>query len=92
MDPAIDKIKQKFTLAKCKAILNKGDNNYSDEDIIPVRDLLFDLAEINYNVFVYSEEKDAERKLQDEKIKQLKTNTNENTEEATTNEDFKEAA
>lgn len=69
MEHDIEKLKKQFPLSKCKKILNKGGNNYSDENIIAIRDYLFHLAEINYRVLVHSETKDREREEDLEKRK-----------------------
>ena len=67
MDIGIENLRKQFSLSKCKKILNKGGNNYSDEDIIAIRDYLFHLAEINYRIWVHSEAKDRER--EEERLK-----------------------
>lgn len=44
--------KNYVTLEKCKKILNRNGNNYSDEDVLKIRDLLYTFAEIEYTIFI----------------------------------------
>jgi hypothetical protein len=62
-----EKIQKQISLNKCKAILNKNGKSYSDENIIAIRDFLIDLAQIDYDVFIYNEEK---KKLEKQRIKE----------------------
>lgn len=41
-------VKPTFTLEECKKILNVGDEKFTDEEIIEIRDLLLALAEIDF--------------------------------------------
>jgi len=40
-----------ITLKKCKEILNKNELKYSDEEIRIIRDLLYQMAELEYHKF-----------------------------------------
>ncbi len=41
----------RLDLATCKEILNANGNNYTDEEILRIRDYLYQLAEIQYRHF-----------------------------------------
>jgi hypothetical protein len=65
---------EKISLKKCKDILNKKGDKYSDEEIIAIRDYLYDMAQIDYEIFIYNQNKEGLRKIEDEKIKVLNEN------------------
>lgn len=48
-----EKIKgrEKLSLAHCKKVLNRNGNNYTDEQIINIRDFLYAMASIDYLFF-----------------------------------------
>lgn len=73
----LGKLNEKLSLAKCREILNRKGKNYNDEQLLGIRDLLFEMAQIDYDVFIYNERKEASFK-------------SEKNDEA--NEDFKNAA
>ena len=58
MEARILKLKEKLSLQKCKAALGKSHTKYSDAQILAIRDLLYDLAQVDFNVFVYNEAKE----------------------------------
>lgn len=62
---------KRLSLQTCKAILNKNGLEYTDEEIIQIRDFLYLLAEITTNHF--------RRKAQEDKIKPLTITNHENT-------------
>lgn len=41
----------KFSVEKCKKILNQNGNNYSDEQVRKIRDYLYFIAEMEYHNF-----------------------------------------
>jgi hypothetical protein len=43
-----------LSIERSKAILNKGDRKYSDEEVKRLRDLLYQLAELEYEIFANS--------------------------------------
>lgn len=49
---------EKFSLAKCKAILNKDGSVYSDTEIIEIRDFLYKLADMDYEVFLKQQKRE----------------------------------
>ena len=42
---------ERLSIDQCRAILEEDGQSYSDEQIIALRDLLYQLAEIEYNQF-----------------------------------------
>ena len=44
-------IKEKLSLAHCRKVLNRDGNNYSDEQILEIRDFLYKLATLDYLFF-----------------------------------------
>lgn len=58
-------VNNRLSLSKCKQLLKGDAINYSDEEIIQIRDFLYFLAEIEYTVFIYTEEKEALKKLKE---------------------------
>jgi hypothetical protein len=59
------KLTEKISIAKCKEILNRKGKNYSEEDLLAIRELLFELAKIDYDVFIYNEQKERNFKQDD---------------------------
>ena len=49
---------EKISLSKCKTILQKDGSVYTDEDIIEIRDFLYKLAEMDYEVFLKLKKKE----------------------------------
>lgn len=48
---------EKISLKKCKAILQKDGSVYTDEEVSQVRDFLYMLAELDYKVFLKTQNK-----------------------------------
>lgn len=65
MEAKIVKLKEKLSLQKCRAALEKSKDKYSDAEILAIRDYLYELAQVDYNVFMYNEWKDAEAEQSD---------------------------
>jgi hypothetical protein len=57
--------------------LTKYGNQYTDEQVLAIRDFLYEVGQIDYEVFIYNERKEALRKMEDEKIKTLTENNSE---------------
>ena len=51
VQPRIE-IEDKMPLSKCRQILKEMEVNYTDEEILLVRDWLYDLAAITYDEFI----------------------------------------
>ena len=47
----IEKINEKFPIAKCREILEKGGKKFTDEQIIMVRDFLMNISKAAYQIF-----------------------------------------
>lgn len=41
-----------LTLKKCKQILNKKGNNYTEEQVKQIRQFLYSIAEMDYKLFM----------------------------------------
>jgi hypothetical protein len=41
---------EKFSLTKCRAVLHKDGSHNSDEEVLQIRDFLYMLAELDYEV------------------------------------------
>ena len=52
------KLNEKISIAKCKEVLSKKGKNYSEEELLAIRDFLFELAKIDYDVFIHNEQKE----------------------------------
>ncbi|MFI5150133.1 MAG: hypothetical protein ACHQRM_10410 [Bacteroidia bacterium] len=50
---------ERISMQRCKDILNRKKNQYSDSDILAIRDFLYELAKIDYGVFMHNENKEA---------------------------------
>ena len=59
---------EKISLSKCKSILQKGGSVYTDDEILEIRDFLYKLAEMDYEVFL----KLKTRELEFENLKENK--------------------
>ena len=57
---------EKISLSKCKSMLEKDGSVYTDDEILQIRDFLYKLAEMDYEVFL----KMKIRELEFEKIKE----------------------
>lgn len=55
MEATIVKLKEKLSLPKCRAALCKSKTKYTDAEILAIRDFLYELAEIDYRVFIYND-------------------------------------
>lgn len=49
---------ERFSLAKCKAVLLKDGSEYSDAEILEIRDFLYKLADMDYEVFLKEQKRD----------------------------------
>lgn len=45
-----------ISLTECKRILNRNGNNYSDEEVLKIRDYLIVLAELQYSHYKSKED------------------------------------
>ena len=46
--------KEKISIAECRSILQKDGSSYSDNEVLEVREFLYRLAEMEYEVFLKS--------------------------------------
>lgn len=61
----MEKPVEKISLSKCKSILESDGSKYSDEEVSQIRDYLYMLAELDYEVYL----KQKKRELEFEKEK-----------------------
>ncbi|MES2130802.1 MAG: hypothetical protein V4506_00550 [Bacteroidota bacterium] len=50
---------EKISLRKCKKILQSDGSIYTDEEVSQVRDFLYMLAKLDYDVFLKTQKKEA---------------------------------
>lgn len=46
------KVIEKLSLSKCKSVLDKDGSKYSNEEILEIREFLYKLADLDYEVFL----------------------------------------
>ena len=51
---------EKLSLSRCKSILENDGSKYSNEEILEIRDFLFKLAGLDYEVFLKQKLRDLE--------------------------------
>ena len=51
---------EKLSLSKCKSILQKDGSVYSDEDVFELRDFLYRMADLDYEVYLKEKIRDQE--------------------------------
>ena len=51
---------EKISLSKCKSILQKDGSVYTDDEILEIRNFLYRLAEMDYEVFLKMKIRDME--------------------------------
>jgi hypothetical protein len=59
--------KEKISLGKCKSILESDGSIYSEQEIVEIREFLYLLAELDYDVYL-------KQKLRDNQFKNKKEN------------------
>lgn len=60
---------ERISLKKCKGILSNSGENFSDEEIVEIRNYLFELAQIDYEVFVHNQNKEQLREAEFKNVK-----------------------
>lgn len=71
----MEKVFEKISLSKCKSILEKDGSKYSNEEILEIREFLYKMADLDYEVFLKQKIRDkefeeAKQKPEDEDLKQ----------------------
>ena len=51
-------IKEEITLKMMREYLNKNESHLSDEQLVSIREYLFELAQIDYEIFIKNEVKE----------------------------------
>jgi hypothetical protein len=73
MEGQVIKLKEKLSLPKCKAALGKSKTKYTDAEILAIRDFLYELAEIDYSVFIHNDLKALEAENDNSENNDLQT-------------------
>jgi hypothetical protein len=63
----MEKAVEKISLSKCKSVLEKDGSKYSNEEVLEIREFLYKLADLDYEVFL--KEKIREHELEEAKQK-----------------------
>ena len=84
--------RERISVTKCRSILKQTGVGLSDEQIMAIRNYLYDLAQIDYDIFLSIEKREQAQAEESEKIKSINKNENENENEKSESADFKEAA
>lgn len=71
----MEKVVEKISLSKCKSVLEKDGSKYSNEEILEIREFLYKMADLDYEVFLKQKIRDTEfeeakQKPEDEDLKQ----------------------
>jgi len=71
----MEKVVEKISLSKCKSVLEKDGSKYSNEEVLEIREFLYKMADLDYEVFLKQkirdkEFEDAKQKPEDEDLKQ----------------------
>ena len=59
---------EKISLSKCKSILQKDGSVYTDDEVLEIRNFLYKLAEMDYEVFLKLKTREAEFEKQKEAL------------------------
>ncbi|MEO6302469.1 MAG: hypothetical protein ABIP51_04795 [Bacteroidia bacterium] len=78
----IEKIKEKFPIAKCREILERRGKKFTEEQILMIRDFLISISNVAYQTFQKQVQKEADFELekQNDNIIQLKSQNSNDTE------------
>jgi len=71
----MERVVEKISLSKCKSVLEKDGSKYSNEEILEIREFLYKMADLDYEVFLKQKIRDkefeeAKQKPEDEDLKQ----------------------
>ncbi|HQX44923.1 MAG: hypothetical protein Q7W45_16775 [Bacteroidota bacterium] len=71
----MEKVVEKISLSKCKSVLEKDGSKYSNEEVLEIREFLYKMADLDYEVFLKQKIRDKEfeeskQKPEDEDLKQ----------------------
>ncbi len=73
MEGKILKMNERLSLKKCKDALGKSKSKFSDAEILTIRDYLYELAQVDYSVFMFNDTKEREAEQTDSENNDLKT-------------------
>ncbi len=63
----IEKVKEKFPIAKCREILERKGKKYTEEQILMIRDFLMNISKIAYQTFQKQIQKEVDFELEKQK-------------------------
>ena len=71
----MERVVEKISLSKCKSVLEKDGSKYSNEEILEIREFLYKMADLDYEVYLKQKIRDkefeeAKQKPEDEDLKQ----------------------
>ena len=71
----MERVVEKISLSKCKSVLEKDGSKYSNEEVLEIREFLYKMADLDYEVFLKQKIRDKEfeetkQKPEDEDLKQ----------------------
>ena len=67
---------ENISLSKCKTILEKDGSIYTEEQVIEIKNFLYKLAEMDYQIFLKQKMKELEfEKLKEDNLNELKQQT-----------------
>ncbi|MDI1354217.1 MAG: hypothetical protein PSX36_04840 [bacterium] len=71
----MEKVVEKISLSRCKSVLESDGSKYSNEEILEIREFLYKMADLDYEVFLKQKIRDkefeeAKQKPEDEDLKQ----------------------
>ena len=52
---------KKLSIAHCRKVLSKDGSIYSDEEIVIIRDFLYQMAWLDYNIYINQKNNEKER-------------------------------
>jgi len=71
----MEKEVEKISLSRCKSVLESDGSKYTDEEVLQIRDFLYMLAELDYQVYLKQKQRELEfenekQKTEEENFKQ----------------------
>lgn len=66
----MEKEVEKISLSKCKSVLESDGSRYSNEEILEIREFLYMLAELDYEVYLKQKFRELEFKKEKQKLEE----------------------
>lgn len=61
---------EKISLSKCKAVLESDGSKYTNEEVLEIREFLYMLAELDYQVYLKQKTREVEFENEKQKIEE----------------------